>query len=637
MASYPGCGSHPFPTCFACGTDRAEGDGLRIFPGPVADQDGATRVAATWTPHPSVAEDFHAYVDDHRAPRWPLTWAALDCIGGWAGDLDRTADGARPDDRPGRRAAGRSARSTSSSASPRRARAARPAPPPRCTTPTAGSSAAPSTSGSPSTPPPSADAVRRFDSVHAAVAARPCRRSVPWRFERSKRAWWRRRGLLPGLRPQLRRRRRRRHRRPAGHHRAAAVPARPRRRRALDHAVLPLARSTTTATTSPTTATSTRCSAASPTPTRCSTTRPRARPQGRSSTSCPTTPPTSTSGSRRRWPPARAAPSGSATCSATGKGAAGEQPPEQLALGVRRHRLDAASTDGEWYLHLFDAHPARPQLAQPRGRATMFEDVLRFWLDRGVDGFRVDVAHGLFKDGEPARPGRRRRRPARPPARQLACSSATPRTSRCGTSPRCTTSTGAGAGSSTSTTATGWPSPRPGPRRRVDGARTSAPTSSSRRSTSTGCWRTGRPPHSPTVITRHLRRASSRSAPRPTWVLEQPRRHPARHPVRRRRAVGVARARAATLTMLALPGSAYLYQGEELGLEQVDVGPEHRQDPAWFRTGGVRSRRLPGVRPGVAGRPTASARAASQPAGCRNRPTGPDSPSRPRRRMRGRR
>ena len=50
-------------------------------------------------------------------------------------------------------------------------------------------------------------------------------------------------------------------------------------------------------------------------------------------------------------------------------------------------------------------------------------------------------------------------------------------------------------------------------------------------------------------------------------------------------AVGLARARAATLAMLALPGSAYLYQGEELGLENVDVPPEARQDPAWFRTG----------------------------------------------------
>jgi alpha-glucosidase len=48
---------------------------------------------------------------------------------------------------------------------------------------------------------------------------------------------------------------------------------------------------------------------------------------------------------------------------------------------------------------------------------------------------------------------------------------------------------------------------------------------------------------------------------------------------------GLARAKAATLTMLALPGSAYVYQGEELGLEQVEVAPAFRQDPSWFRTG----------------------------------------------------
>ncbi|HEU5241689.1 MAG TPA: hypothetical protein VFU25_06735, partial [Ornithinibacter sp.] len=58
-SSYPGHTFHPFPTCFACGTAREEGDGLRIFPGRVGDAaaDGvdATRLAATWTPHPSVA------------------------------------------------------------------------------------------------------------------------------------------------------------------------------------------------------------------------------------------------------------------------------------------------------------------------------------------------------------------------------------------------------------------------------------------------------------------------------------------------------------------------------------------------------------------------------------------------------
>ncbi len=87
MASYPGLTSHPFPTCFACGTDREEGDGLRIFPGQVGDVDGSTRIAATWTPHPSVGEDWHTYVDDVRHASLATTWAALDCVGGWAGDL----------------------------------------------------------------------------------------------------------------------------------------------------------------------------------------------------------------------------------------------------------------------------------------------------------------------------------------------------------------------------------------------------------------------------------------------------------------------------------------------------------------------------------------------------------------------
>ena len=52
-------------------------------------------------------------------------------------------------------------------------------------------------------------------------------------------------------------------------------------------------------------------------------------------------------------------------------------------------------------------------------------------------------------------------------------------------------------------------------------------------------------------------------------------------------ALGLRRARAATLLMLALPGSAYLYQGEELGLPEVtDLPDEVRQDPAFFRSQG---------------------------------------------------
>ena len=66
---------HPFPTCFACGVDRT--DGLRIFPGEVTPTaDGAARLAAPWTPDPGQG--------DPQA----VTWAALDCIGGWAGDLE---------------------------------------------------------------------------------------------------------------------------------------------------------------------------------------------------------------------------------------------------------------------------------------------------------------------------------------------------------------------------------------------------------------------------------------------------------------------------------------------------------------------------------------------------------------------
>lgn len=85
-AAYPGHVSHPFPTCFVCGTERD--DGLRIFPGEVPPaRDGRTRVAAPWVPGETVRADFHEY--DDPAPRASLaaTWAALDCIGGWAGDL----------------------------------------------------------------------------------------------------------------------------------------------------------------------------------------------------------------------------------------------------------------------------------------------------------------------------------------------------------------------------------------------------------------------------------------------------------------------------------------------------------------------------------------------------------------------
>jgi hypothetical protein len=72
---YPLFRDHPFPTCFTCGPERAAGDGLRIFPGPVPGSGDLW--AAPWTPDPSVAGP-----DGLVAPE--VVWAALDCPGGVA-------------------------------------------------------------------------------------------------------------------------------------------------------------------------------------------------------------------------------------------------------------------------------------------------------------------------------------------------------------------------------------------------------------------------------------------------------------------------------------------------------------------------------------------------------------------------
>jgi alpha-glucosidase len=53
----------------------------------------------------------------------------------------------------------------------------------------------------------------------------------------------------------------------------------------------------------------------------------------------------------------------------------------------------------QWYLHMFLAEQPELNWANPEVRAAML-DTLRFWLDRGVDGFRIDVIHGLGKDPE---------------------------------------------------------------------------------------------------------------------------------------------------------------------------------------------------------------------------------------------
>lgn len=75
---------HPLPTCFVCGPARAQGDGLRIFAGPLVRQSGnASAVfAATWTPERTLTAE-----DGLVAPEF--LWSALDCPTGYASSHDR--------------------------------------------------------------------------------------------------------------------------------------------------------------------------------------------------------------------------------------------------------------------------------------------------------------------------------------------------------------------------------------------------------------------------------------------------------------------------------------------------------------------------------------------------------------------
>lgn len=70
---FPGYEQHPFPTCFTCGHERAEGDGLRILSSPL---EGTEAMAAPWVPHPSMADAAGEVLPE-------MLWAALDCPGAW--------------------------------------------------------------------------------------------------------------------------------------------------------------------------------------------------------------------------------------------------------------------------------------------------------------------------------------------------------------------------------------------------------------------------------------------------------------------------------------------------------------------------------------------------------------------------
>ncbi|WP_408649546.1 glycoside hydrolase family 13 protein [Kocuria marina] len=78
-----------------------------------------------------------------------------------------------------------------------------------------------------------------------------------------------------------------------------------------------------------------------------------------------------------------------------GRGENGEEPPNNWK-SLFGGRAWTRVPDGQWYLHLFDS--SQPDLNWENPEVwEEFRAILRFWLDRGADGFRVDVAHGMIK------------------------------------------------------------------------------------------------------------------------------------------------------------------------------------------------------------------------------------------------
>jgi alpha-glucosidase len=247
--------------------------------------------------------------------------------------------------------------------------------------------------------------------------------------------------------------------------------------------------------------------------------------------------------------------------------------------------------DGEWYLHLFA--PEQPDLNwdNPEVRVE-FEDVLRFWLDRDVDGFRIDVAHGLIKQSELPDLGHGHEDLVEPPDR-----SDHPHWDREEVHEiyRSWRRVAESYGEDRVFVAEAWVAK---PERlanyvRPDELHTAFNFDFLRCSWDPGSLRG--------VIDCSLRALHAVGAPA-TWVLSN--HDVTRHLTRFGRdhtrgcgpqsevhedvdlELGTLRARAALLLMLALPGSSYLYQGEELGLEEVEDLPEEvLQDPTWHRSG----------------------------------------------------
>ncbi|WP_139790498.1 glycoside hydrolase family 13 protein [Rhizobium rhizosphaerae] len=308
------------------------------------------------------------------------------------------------------------------------------------------------------------------------------------------------------------------------------------------------------------------------------------------------------SSSAHRWfQEALAAPEGSPERARylfrDGRGPNGDLPPNNwnsVFGGPAWTRItNADGTPGQWYLHLFDS--SQPDFDwSNRWVHDQFLDVLRFWLERGVDGFRVDVAHGLIKDPDL-------------PDFDATNADAFTVTPYWGLETvhevyREWRKLLESYGPDRILCAEAWVAPL---KRLSDWVRPDEMHQAFNFEFLTSAWS---PVALKQVIDESIE-AFQAVGSASTWVLSNHDviRHASRlgfapdskvvhsdglgpnspdfpDPV-----LGLKRARAATALMLALPGCAYLYQGEELGLpEVIDIPDALRQDPTFIRTKGER-------------------------------------------------
>lgn len=286
-----------------------------------------------------------------------------------------------------------------------------------------------------------------------------------------------------------------------------------------------------------------------------------------------------------------------------GKGANGELPPNDwpshFGPSSWTRTTNADGTPGQWYLHLFA--PEQPDFNWDNPEVIEdFKKTMRFWSDRGVDGFRIDVAHALKKDMSEPYPVIKNYSVENIPLdgshhlfdrddvmdvyhgwREIFNSYDPPRVA----------------------VAEAWvPAPR---RARYASSETlgqafnfdllAAPWSARKFKK---------------IIDFNVKLAQD-SGSSSTWVLSNHDvvRHASRYGLPKKvdfekwlmsdgmspeldMEKGLSRARAATMLLLALPGSTYMYQGEELGLFEVsDLPGEVLQDPIWLRDGHTRKGR----------------------------------------------